>query len=397
MTSTHWGSSDLISMFKVLFASLLAGVAALFACLYLLYFLTTPGDAQTGEWAWDHASGQAGVGTASLGAAGLTLTLDETGRGVFVLPLPALEARLYPVLHLQFSAAPAADSLGVFWRTAQTGDRMAQFWVPGTLEESLWLPMAGMDVWDGQLVELALLVQGAPGSELSVESIRLLPGSPHNQLRAFWVDWQAFVPWGLASTNRYAATRTGQSVLYPVPVAAALLAASLLAYGLILLLSKATRFDWRVPGFLFLFAWICLDLVWQEKLWRQLALTQEKYAGKNDMEKLASGPDAGLVQFTSYVRQRLDDSSARVLVGSSDDYRGMRANYYLYPLNVFWHRHQSELPASQYIRAGDYIVLVNPSEVRFDRGSKVLLSPGIEPVKVQLLAESDVGNLYQVM
>ena len=397
MTSTHWGSSDLTSIVKMVLASLLAGVAALLAGLYLLYFLTTPGDAPAGEWAWDHASGQAGVGTASLGAAGLTLTLDETGRGVFVLPLPALEARLYPVLHLQFSAAPAADSLGVFWRTAQTGDAMAQFWVPGTLQKSLWLPMAGMDIWDGQLIELALLVQGAPGSELSVESISLRPGSPLNQLRAFWNDWNAFVPWGLASTNRYDATRAGQSILYPVPVAAAILAASILAYGLILLLTKAIRFDWRVPGLLFMLAWICLDLAWQEKLWRQLALTQEKYAGKNDMEKLASGPDAALVQFTSYVRQRLGDSSVRILVGSSDDYRGMRANYYLYPLNVFWHRHESELPARQYIRTGDYIALVNPSKVHFDRRSSALLGPGIEPVKVQVLAESDAGNLYQVM
>jgi hypothetical protein len=84
-------------------------------------------------------------------------------------------------------------------------------------------------------------------------------------------------------------------------------------------------------------------------------------------------------------------------VASSSDYLGMRANYYLYPMNVYWHRHEAALPAAKYIHSGDYIVLVNPTDVRFDRENHTLLSPGSGRVAARILAESDVGSLYRAL
>ena len=109
------------------------------------------------------------------------------------------------------------------------------------------------------------------------------------------------------------------------------------------------------------------------------------------------GPDSALVQFMSGVRQRITSPDARVFVASQDDYTGMRGSYYLYPLNVFWQRSRSELPAVRYIHSGDYIVLINPTAIRFDSQKSALLTPDREQILVKLLGGGGVGSLYRVI
>lgn len=395
MTSTPWDFSDLGPLLKAAVVSLLAGALAVLAGLYLLDGLQ--GESAVPAWAWDLRSGRSELGSGESTAQGWRLTLDEAGRSALVLPLPALQSQAYPLLHLRFAEQPAIDALGLFWGTSRTGGQMAQFWVPGSLDQSLWLPLGGMSAWEGKVVELAVLLQGEPGATLVIEALKLLPASPLYQLQALYSDWTAFVPWGLESINRHNGTRATGSTLYPVPVAAAWLCASVVLYGLFTLLRKAQRFDWRVASAMFIACWICLDLAWQGKLWRQLVQTRETFAGRDSPAKLARGPDAALVQFATDIQQRIAEPGARVLVASSSDYGGMRASYYMYPLNVFWQRNATELPAREYIHAGDYIALVYPSAVRFDSKTDTLNAPGVGPVPVRLLAESQIGRLYRVM
>ena len=106
---------------------------------------------------------------------------------------------------------------------------MAQYWIPGVPEESLWLDMEGIEVWAGDLVEIAILVQGTPGAEFHIEAFELLSGSPVDRIRAFFSDWNAFLPWGTASINKFEATRSSHASIFPVPLAAILLVVSLLA------------------------------------------------------------------------------------------------------------------------------------------------------------------------
>lgn len=376
---------------------MLVGAGAIFLCLYLAYFLQTSTHVPSPAWSWDFSTGMVVVGSGNSTRQGWQLTLNGRGQGVVVLPVPSLDASLHPLLRLQFSRQPAPNSLGVFWRTVQTGEQMAQYWIPGSLEKQFWLPMGGMSAWAGELVELAVLIHGAPGDEFVIEAIELLPGSPVNQLRGHFSDWNSFIPWGLTSINYYEATRSAGVTLYPVPLIATFFAASLFAYGMSLLFLAGIRFDWRVVSCIFILCWISLDLSWQGKLWRQLGLTYAQFSGRESDEKLLGGPDSALVQFMSGVTQRITSLNARVFVASQDDYTGMRGSYYLYPLNVFWQRSGSELPAVRYIHSGDYIVLINPTAIRFDSQKGTLLTPDREQISVKLLGEGGVGSLYRVI
>jgi hypothetical protein len=176
-----------------------------------------------------------------------------------------------------------------------------------------------------------------------------------------------------------------------------LLAASLLAYGLLLLVWRSRmRPNWRVIPGLFLICWLCLDLVWQGKLLQQLAVTHATFAGKGDAAKLAAGPDGALVQFMSDVKQRVAPE-ARIFVASGDDYRGMRGSYYLYPRNVFWARGGTELPSREYIHEGDFIVMIHPSTLNFDQEKSVIRIGSGESLSVKLLASGGLGGLFRVL
>ncbi len=375
---------------------MLLGAGAVFLCLYLAYASQLYTRVPTPAWAWDFSSGKVEVGSGNSVRQGWHLTLDERGQGVVVLPLPSLEAPLYPILRLQFSRQPAPNSLGVFWRTVQTGEQMAQYWIPGSLEKQLWMPMGGMSAWTGDLVELAVLIGGAPGDEFVIEAVELLPASPANQLMAFFSDWNSFVPWSPVSINYYKAARSAGVTLYPVPMIAALLVASLVAYGVSLLVFQSMSFDWRVVSCIFIVCWLSLDLSWQEKLLRQLCSTYSQYSGKVSDAKRLVGPDAALAQFMSDVTQRITSADARVFVASKDDFSAMRGSYFLYPLNVFWQRFGPELPAAKYIRSGDYIVLINPTAVLFEPEDNTLLTPDMELVSVKFLGGGSLGDLFLV-
>lgn len=382
---------------RIVLGSLLAGAAAVGLGFYLVHTLQTAPQPAVAQWAWDLDAGRAEVGSGQRSREGWRLTLDAEGRGVLVIPLPSLQATRYPFIHMQFSADPEAATLGVFWRTTQSGERMAQYWIPGTPGKSIWLGTEGIDVWAGELLEMAILLQGRPGAGFDIEAIELRTGAPGDRMQALYADWNAFLPWSLSSINKYQATRAPGSAAYPVAWVAALLVASLLLYGIWLLARGAARPDWRVVSGIFLVCWISLDLSWQGKLWQQLGLTYTQFAGKDSQQKLAAGPDAALVHFANYVQQRVDSPDARIFVGSAVDYNGMRGSYYLYPRNVFWRRNRAELPALEYFRRGDYIVLINPTGVRFDPQQRALLPPDAAPVPARLLAEAAAGSLYQVL
>ena len=112
---------------------------------------------------------------------------------------------------------------------------------------------------------------------------------------------------------------------------------------------------------IFLACWLVLDLVWQNRLLRQVAHSHFTFAGLSNEEKLAAGPDARLYRSIAAVKAHINEPDARVMVATSDLYAGMRAAYFLYPLNAYWRLERPEIPDAQYLRKGDYILLLKPS------------------------------------
>jgi len=210
-------------------------------------------------------------------------------------------------------------------------------------------------------------------------------------------DWVSFKPWNQSSINTYRGTGSSKAVFFPVPVIAGLLGLSLFAYALLLFVFRGKKqFDWRVVATLTIVCWMSLDLLWQTGLLWRLHDTHARFSGMEPKEKLAAAPDRRIFKFMERVKNKIDNPNSRFFLSTSDDYYGVRGSYHLYPENVYWRRHGPELPDHSYLRRDDYIVVIAPSELRFDRNAQALLMPGHEPLPVKRLMKNNTGGLFRV-
>ena len=93
-------------------------------------------------------------------------------------------------------------------------------------------------------------------------------------------------------------------------------------------------------------------------------------------EKLLASEDAPFVQFADAARPLITGPDARVFIAGSSDYQTMVSAYYMSPGNVFWHRHGPELPDAEYLRAGDYVVLLRASAISIFTNGRAVPRPG---------------------
>ena len=383
-------------MLKLTVISLLTGLVALLAGIYLTHVVSSTA-AQHPAVKWNAGAARVENGTGTRTGQNLRLQLNASGRGIIALPVPRTPANAFPFLHLGFTHAPRDFSILILWRTAQTGAQVHVYELQENPGTSLWLDTKELKYWSGELTSLGVVVMGRPGGAVIFRDISLQPASLAAQLHSISAQWTSFMPWRHSSINSHRGLGSSGSTFYPVVVIAALLALSVLAYLLILLLPwTKSRFDWRAVAAMFLACWISLDLIWQHKLIRQLALTYSTFYGKDHQGKLAAGIDGELVEFMTEVKRALGSPDSRVFVSSSDDYLGMRGAYYLYPFNVFWERRGPELPQKKYIHSGDYIVLVEPADTSFDAVSGKLLPPHDAFLSVEPILSRRIGSLYRV-
>jgi len=376
--------------------SLLLGALATIAGLYLFY-VSPSGPGQLPAVAWDATTARVERGTGTLRNGDLHLQLDGEGRALITLPTPRIKSSNYPFLHLALTKAPKDLAVLILWRTAQTGEEVFIYQIPGNLGQSLWLATREVEAWTGDITSLGMMMQGQPGDDVILSDISFFAASLPHQLQTIYSDWTNFLPWSHSSINSHKGVRSVASSVYPVPVIAAFLSLSLLVYALLLLLLRAdARFDWRVVATIFLTCWISLDLMWQGKLLRQLGVTYETFSGKDTQGKLAVGLDAELVELMTSVKGQLESTDSRIFVSSTDDYLGMRGAYYLYPFNVFWKRHGPELPRAETMHSGDYIVLVRPTQMNFDPETNTLQTPQSTTLSVEPIISRRVGSLYRL-
>jgi hypothetical protein len=216
-------------------------------------------------------------------------------------------------------------------------------------------------------------------------------------LAATYDAWRAYRPWVTQSINNYTAVDTYAIPFAPVPTAALWLALSLLFYGVLLAICRTKRtFDWHVVGGVTLACWISLDAFWQIRLLHQLIDTHHQFFGKSPHEKLAAAQDGELYAFISRGLARVESPSPRFFLGTSDDYLGVRGSYHLYPGNVFWKRHGPELPDTEYLRTGDFIVIVRPSTSEYHRRENLLCWPESGCINAEPILVEHAGGFFRV-
>lgn len=380
-------------MLKLISISMLAGLAALLAGIYL----TLPESTEHPAIKWNAATALVEVGTGTQLGQKLRLQLSSSGRGILALPVPHTPASAISFLHLGFTSVPQDASILILWRTAQTGKQVHVYELkehPGT---ALWIATKALAHWTGDITSLGVAVTGQPGAAVTFSEIALLPASLPVQLRSIYGSWTSFTPWRHSSVNTYTGIDSTGVAFYPVAGMAVLLGLSVLAYLLILMQSWAKlNFNWRTVAAMFLTCWIGLDLIWQHKLFRQLTQTYSTFYGRDNQAKLSVGVDGELVEFMTEVKKELDSPDSRIFVSSSNDYTGMRGAYYLYPFNVFWERKGPELPQNKFVRSGDYIVVVKPTNANFDAVTGRLLFQHDSSLSVEPVFSQPIGSLYQV-
>lgn len=353
-------------MLRSTFLSLALGLgAALVALTLLLSPPRTAGpDAQPVHW--DTSSADVVAGDGQIRNDTLVLQLNAAGVGGVRLPLRGRDASHYPFLHIALDQFPTELGTNLVWRQADS-DEQHRYALKTRPRQSHWLAVHELSRWSGPLESLTVLFFGPPATEIHIGGISLHPPGVTNQLHTLIDDWTGVEPWRRAAVNSYSGARP-ISPFYPAPLFAAVLALSLTALALLYVLRRKPRpFSWRSAGLIFLICWFLLDGLWQYRLLRQVADTYRQFAGKDTAEKLAVGPDARFYHLAQRARHHFDNEKSRVFVSSSDDYHGLRTAYYLYPHNPYYQVRGHELPHPKYLRAGDYILIVQPAQTPFRR------------------------------
>lgn len=201
-------------------------------------------------------------------------------------------------------------------------------------------------------------------------------------------DWLAPVPWSHSSINFHPASTKfpGLPVLFVAAVTFPLA-----------LLWRWRRGPSSWPGVLLILAvgWLVLDLPWQWELATRLGEARARYALIPATQRPAHSHHALAHAVASAVRPQVEEQPGRIVISSSLDGLGMATAYYLYPLNTYWKRHDPALPAPDALHAGDYLLVLKPTRLRFDLLSRQLLDDdGAWPV--QFILERSWGALYRM-
>ncbi|MEZ5501484.1 MAG: hypothetical protein R3E50_02080 [Halioglobus sp.] len=382
---------------RIAILSLLLGALAVMAGLTVFFAPPTDAGQAVSPVYWNATTARVEEGVATIRDGEMQLHLNERGQGTVQLASKPVMASAYPYIHLSLEDAPQDLHVVISWNRAHDPHSPYTYIVENELRQSLWLAATELREWTGELGALRLYFFGRPGDIVRIRDFSIFPPSPARQLLAIFSDLTEYESWNRAAMNSYAGVAQVSS-FYPVALALAFLLLSLAAYATLLLLNRARlRFNWHVVGLIFLACWISLDLVWQNRLLHQLADTYRTFFGKSSQEKLAAGPDASLYTFVAAAKRHLSPRDARVFVSSSDEYQGQRAAYFLYPFNVFWPEPGRDFPPRNLLRSGDYVVLVRPTTMRFDRTRKKLALTPKTVIAAELVFAGPQGTVVRIL
>ncbi|MFN2328351.1 MAG: hypothetical protein ABR612_05500 [Chromatocurvus sp.] len=292
----------------------------------------------------------------------------QIGEAVFRAE-PDLPAEKFSQLQLHLEGWRPGQKLFLFWRSSRAPDQQRFRELLHDTEGMSWHTLFIGHGWEGNILELAIGVFGAPGPlPLQLHEAILHPTGRSSLMQRLYWDWSRFQPWSYASLNSQGSSRP--DILLKPATAAALWASlalltTALCYAILRHLGRASPHNAAVAGLsAVLIPWLALDATWQAQLERQLQATQQRYAGLTQSEKHRRENDASLQAYAERVRDALAPVRGKRLFLINDAHQGhayqrLRMQFHLLPLNIY--NFGKQLLPPQEMRPGDYVLLLAPT------------------------------------
>ena len=389
------------------------GGAVLTVLGFLLYYLQGGLTAVCPPLLWQGEQMTVLRGNGQPVADGLEIRPDRPDRpdGVIFLQLAnkSLLAGPYGELVWKIEGLRPSQEIRLIWRAQAQPDQALQAPLRPTDIARARFDLRDQPQWQGYIVSFGLMVRGVFPQPLRVQQVELLPRAMRagDLLRQAWEEWRTSEYWSQRSAH-YISGAPYKALFHPIRVVAVWIGLSALLYGLWLL---TTGRRLKLPAFalLFLAGWGILDLRWQMDLVQRSLRTQERFTGKNDLDKRLAADDGEWFQFLLAVRAYLPKQPARIFIINDDavnramarNYLVARARYHLLPHNSF----ADVTDASQFgkARTNDYILVLRPDQGLHAQQANLRLDPSrrwlswdSNRLPVRLLYSAAMGALFQV-
>lgn len=321
---------------------------------------------------------------------GLTVLANEQGQVLLRVPAANLELDPNQRVRFRFGGQPPAE-IYLLWQPEGAGQLLQHGFV-NYGNPTPFIELNTVAGWEGRVEHLQFGFLVAPNAEVTLRDVRISLPRWSDKLSDTVASWLVFRPWIPRDINVYTGTRDFNVGPFPAPVIAAGIALLLACY----LLLRRRQARWTVIALLVFCGWLVLDGLWQWRLWQQLEVTRDRYAGVDSERKPLVSEDALIARFAARAAEQINRDDARVFIASMSDSDGMRAAYYMSPLNTYWNRRGIELPEKRYLRQGDYILVVGGSRLLYNRGLGLVRLPSGEDVAVHERLVDNVGLLLEV-
>jgi hypothetical protein len=365
----------------------------------LLFLLTVSPSVQSQpNFHWEGDQIKVGMGTTVKSKKALQIQAGADGRIFLSVAANGVTLDEFSRVEFEFHQPPPAGQFFVAWRTASGKEGMHPFVISGASQGTVTVSMSAAADWKGAADVLGLGIRLAPYSVVGIQSMSLSRSTLLSEAKERLHDWASLKPWTLRDINLYTGTRAFQQGVPPVLFFSRVLLAGLIGYLVYLLLTARLRqFNWHIAGILILACWIVLDLMWQVRLGQQARETYARFGGKSSQEKLLASSDAPIVRFITRVKKSVDGETPRIFVASANDYGAMLSAYYIAPINTYWHRGGSELPAGKFLSRGDYILLIAPFTTQYQPDRGLIRLPDSARLPVELVLKEQMGVLLRVI
>jgi hypothetical protein len=334
-------------------------------------------------------------GTATIDDGALVVVPDATGAAIVSLTT-SFRSSEYWVVAWHAADVPEQARFRLLWRSDYAPARLNAVAIETASGQLRPVSLVREPNWIGTITGVALAIQGAsPGQPVRIAAASASPMGARDVLRQRLGEWLTFERWRGTSINTVVGGADAQDLPLPALLALAAVLAPL-ACAAVLYRRRHMEALPLVIAVVFLAAWSVADARWVFNLFRQAQDTTMQYGGKDLAGKHLAADDGSLFAFILRVRAKLPPEPARIFVAADAHYFRGRAAYHLYPHNVYFEPYLDTIPAPQWMRPGDYIVVYQRHGIQFDAVEGRLRWDGNAPVAAELLHVERGAALFRL-